>query len=161
MAKSSVQALINPALVVWAREALGLSSSEAAKRLKVPEARLETWERGEERPSLPQLRRVAALYRRPLAFFYLPQPPASKPTSPPDFRRREAAEAKSGPGLALEMRRARERRQIVLELAAELDEPIPTFDLTTDAGRPVGEIADAIRDWLGISLQDQFKWPDP
>ena len=39
---------------------------------------MRAWEkRGERRPTLGQLRKIAAMCRRPLALFYLPEPPRS------------------------------------------------------------------------------------
>ena len=58
----------------------------AADRLKIPADRLEAWEQGESRTSLPQVRRIAELYKRPLAVFYLPRPPAAEEPVH-DFRR--------------------------------------------------------------------------
>jgi transcriptional regulator with XRE-family HTH domain len=65
---SRIEARANPELLVWARETAGFSAGGAAERLKIPADRLEAWERGEARPSLPQLGRVAQLY---LLFSYL------------------------------------------------------------------------------------------
>jgi len=39
-----VKSTITPALVTWARETAGFTPAEAAKRLKVDEARLAAWE---------------------------------------------------------------------------------------------------------------------
>lgn len=58
---SRIEARANPELLVWARETAGFSVGVAADRLKIPADRLEAWERGEARPSLPQLRKVAQL----------------------------------------------------------------------------------------------------
>src|SRR5207245_4748090 len=48
--------------------------------------RSQAWEEGEAHPSMAQLRRMAAAYRRLLSDFYLPRPPEDDPL-PHDFRR--------------------------------------------------------------------------
>ena len=72
-----IKALINPALVTWARETAGFELAEAAKRLDIDEARLAAWEdpTSDDAPSVPQLRKLAALFKRPLAVFYLREAP--------------------------------------------------------------------------------------
>ncbi|SRR6266542_3279774 len=116
---SRIEARANPELLVWARETAGFSAGVAADRLKVPVDRLEAWERGEARPSLAQLRKVAQLYRRPLAAFYLPKPPAAEEPVH-DFRRMHGQVAgRSSPDLLLAIRRCRERREIVLDFYEE------------------------------------------
>lgn len=69
-----------------------LTVEEAAKRLGQPPDRLAAWEPGEERLSVAQLRDAARVYKRPLAVFYLPEPPRDfQPLR--DFRRLPDAEA--------------------------------------------------------------------
>src|ERR1700692_3551535 len=72
-----VKAIINPALVIWARETAGFTAAEAAKRLDIDEARLAAWEdpASDDAPSIPQLRKLAGLFKRPLAVFYLSEAP--------------------------------------------------------------------------------------
>src|SRR2546430_1284507 len=116
-----IEALANPALVVWARETAGFTRDAAAERLKITPGRLESWERGEARPSVPQLRRLAQLYKRPLAAFYLPRPPAAdEPVH--DFRRIHGQPVdRNSPELLLAIRRCRERREVALDLYEQLD----------------------------------------
>jgi transcriptional regulator with XRE-family HTH domain len=66
---------VRPALLLWAREKAGLQPEEAAAKLRIDADRLREWERGEERPSIAQLRKLGELYNRPLAVFFLPEPP--------------------------------------------------------------------------------------
>ncbi|PJN93187.1 hypothetical protein CNY89_22845, partial [Amaricoccus sp. HAR-UPW-R2A-40] len=71
------KATINPALLVWARKSAGYEPDVAAGKLGVDEERLLAWEAGDEPPSIPQLRNMAELYKRPLAVLYLPKPPTT------------------------------------------------------------------------------------
>jgi transcriptional regulator with XRE-family HTH domain len=69
------EAEITPSVLAWARRSIGLKTEDAARRLKVPKDKIEGWERGIGRPSIPQAEKLAALYKRPLAVFYMPAPP--------------------------------------------------------------------------------------
>jgi transcriptional regulator with XRE-family HTH domain len=81
-----VEALAKPSLLVWTRESAGLDIPSAAKKIGVKHERLTEWEQGERRPTIPQLRRLAHVYRRPIAVFYLPSPPPPI-HEPRDYRR--------------------------------------------------------------------------
>jgi transcriptional regulator with XRE-family HTH domain len=74
---TKVKAEINPALISWARDTAGFTVAEAAKKLGIEEERLVGWEQpaADDGPSIPQLRKLAALFKRPLAVFYLSEPP--------------------------------------------------------------------------------------
>src|SRR5437868_3692417 len=71
----SIQALVEPQVLEWARQTAGMSIDAAAKRLKISQDLLAQWESGAARPTLAKLRVVSRLYKRPLAVFYLPEPP--------------------------------------------------------------------------------------
>jgi Zn-dependent peptidase ImmA (M78 family)/DNA-binding XRE family transcriptional regulator len=75
VASGRLPALVTPALVRWARTTAGFDVATAAKRLKVAATAIEAWETGTKPPSLAQLRKMATLYKRPLAVFYLPESP--------------------------------------------------------------------------------------
>jgi len=112
----------------------GFTPAEAANRLKIDEARLAAWEdpADEDAPSIPQLRKIAAFFKRPLAVFYLEE-------APPRFavmrhlRRLPGVGARSySPAVQLEIRAANERRELALDLAADAGDvarfPHPLFD---------------------------------
>jgi hypothetical protein len=71
-------------------------------------------------PVIGQLRRIAAVYKRPLAVFFLSQPPRDFDALK-DFRRLpDQMLAAPSPELNLEIRRAHVRRETALELANSL-----------------------------------------
>jgi transcriptional regulator with XRE-family HTH domain len=104
-----VEALANPALLVWARESASLSEEAIAKKIGVKADRIRAWEAGQERPSVAQLRNFAAATKRPLAVFYLSQPPLTFDALH-DFRAGASAalSAAPTPSLAFEVRKAQE-----------------------------------------------------
>ncbi|MCP4250619.1 MAG: ImmA/IrrE family metallo-endopeptidase [bacterium] len=125
-----IEALANPDVIAWARRMAGLELEDAARKVQVKPDRLLSWERGHRRPSITQLRKLADIYRRSLATFYLEQAPPDD-ALPRDFRRfdPQAAEPLS-PELRLAIRDARARREAALELFDELEEEPPAFKLT-------------------------------
>ena len=78
---------VTPEVLIWARETAALTVGEAANRLGIREARLIAWESGQEPPPVSLVRDMARVYQRPLATFFLSEPPEGAPP-PPDFRLR-------------------------------------------------------------------------
>src|ERR1700730_17621267 len=127
-----VKKTINPALVTRARETAGFTLAEAAKHLRIDEGRLAAWEdpANEDAPSIPQLRKLANLFERPLAVFYLEETPPRFAVMR-DLRRLPGTGARSySPAVQLEIRTANERRELALELAAHLEQQLASIELT-------------------------------
>jgi Zn-dependent peptidase ImmA (M78 family) len=157
-----VKSTINPALLVWARETAGFTPLEAAKRLKIDEARLGAWEdpANEDAPSIPQLRKIAALFKRPLAVFYLEESPPRFAVMR-DLRRLPGTGARSySPAVQLEIRAANERRELALELAADLEQEVPTFTLGATMQEDPETVGARIRTTLGVTTDLQLHWRD-
>ena len=107
---------MNRDLLGWARRTSGLSVADAASGLGVSEATLERWESGDLAPTIKQLRKAAARYKRPLAVLLLSEPPLDfQPIK--DFRRIQAATSRDWSSrLRFEFRRAISQREVFLEL---------------------------------------------
>ena len=86
MASRSTEAVVEPAILSWARSTAGLSIEEAAHSLQTKPEKVLAWEKGEASPSMSQLRKMTTTYKRLLSDFYLPAPPEEEPL-PHDFRR--------------------------------------------------------------------------
>jgi Zn-dependent peptidase ImmA (M78 family) len=124
---ASIPAFVEPAVLRWARETAGLTTIAAARKINVPDGRVEQWEAGEARPTIAQLRKAATVYNRALGVFFLPAPPADFDTLR-DFRRHVGAETGEwSPGLHAEYRRAHRQRDNALELF-ELEDSEPPTD---------------------------------
>lgn len=154
-----VRAIINPALLVWARTTAGLSIEAAAKKLGVKPARLMEWEEeGRLQPTVTQLRKAANVYKRPLALFFLPQPPAT-PEPPHDFRRLPGQDpAHLSSELLLEMRRARRRRAVALELFGDLERPVRALPLRAALNDDPEVVGARGREWLEVTSAQQARW---
>jgi Zn-dependent peptidase ImmA (M78 family) len=157
----SQRAIIKPELLAWAREESGLSVEEAAKKIAVKPEYLLTCEQSEtSRLTVRQLRTLSNAYKRPLAFFYLPKPPP-KSVGLRDFRRpsQEPSEPES-PKLRHEIRRARYRRRIALELFDELGERPPAFTASAELTENTDTVASRLRELIGIDKAAQRNFRD-
>lgn len=150
----------NPALLVWARESAGLSIEAAAKKVDIISERLSAWESGHQRPTFAQLRKLAEIYKRPLASFYLQEPP-SRFQAMHDFRRvADYGGTPPSPELTLEIRKAHDRREWALGLFRDIEtEPPAVTEIVTLQDSPEDAAARA-RKLLGVSTRLQAGWRD-
>ncbi len=151
--KRGMKATINPALLLWARKSAGYEIAEAAHKLQIDEERVTAFEAGEDQPTIPQLRKMAETYNRPLAVFYLPEPPLTfRPMH--DFRRMpELGARRFSPGLTLEIRNAHQRRTLALEIFDDMGEKPAKFTLETRLASKVDDVGKMIREALGIDYK--------
>lgn len=155
-----VEALVDSELLIWARKSAHLTVPEAARKVGVKEERLQSWEAGETRPTIRQLRELGKAYKRPIAVFYLPEPPKDF-AALQDFRRFADMEAGFlSPKLQFETRRAQERREIALELYQDLDYEVPKPPPQVSLSDEPEALALNIRDNLKITRDKQLKFGD-
>jgi len=127
----SIPAPVEPSVLRWARESIDLTDVAASRKMDLPDGRVAEWESGDVVPSIAQLRKASEVYKRPLAVFFLPEPPVDFDTLR-DFRRLGGADVGAwSPALHDDFRRAHEQRDAVLELA-ELDDVEPPKDWRID-----------------------------
>jgi len=154
-----VEGLANPRLLVWAREAASLSQEAIANKIGVKLERIRAWEAGEEHPSIVQLRNFAAATKRPLAVFYLAEPPRTFDALH-DFRAGAAGVARPTmtPALAFEIRKAYDRRGWALELMGELQLLPTAFDVQVGLADDPEIAASKIRAAVGVRTELQSQW---
>ncbi len=147
-------------MLTWARERAGYKVEELAAKSGF--ADVEACERGESGPTYRQLEKIARILQLPVAAFFLPEPP-DWPSIEETFRTLGAEQiAEIPPRIRLLLYKARSfqigleelndgrnpaRRHIVRDLRLSVDDD------------PV-EAARQIRDYIGVSLEDQFAWPN-
>ena len=154
----TAEALVNPELLVWARESAGLSLEDAAKKAHIRPERLSEWETGSERPTIAQLRLLGRAYHRPIAVFYLSRAP-KKFQAMHDYRRLSGTIAAGASyELMLEIRRARDRREITIELLRDLNLEAPTFTFELSPSQSAEAAAANLRAYLGVKDDEQFSW---
>lgn len=152
-----LKAAITASVLEWARKSAGLTPGDAARKVSsktTPETIL-AWEAGDDQPTIPQLRKLAQAYRRPLSVFFLPNPPKDfQPMH--DFRRLPGEVANTySPALMRELRLATERRELALELFEDLDEVPQKFTLTASLDGEPERIGAVIREALGVTIAEQ------
>jgi Zn-dependent peptidase ImmA (M78 family) len=149
---NSIPALVEPSVLRWARETIGLDPVAASRKLDLPDHRVGEWEAGQTQPTIAQLRKGAKLYKRSLGVFFLSAPPQGFDTLR-DFRRHEGAAAGPwSPGLHADYRRAHLQREYVLELSEIDDVPAPTAWRLSPLPKPDDVMAEAARArLLGLS----------
>lgn len=154
---ATTKALAKPALLEWTRKRAKVRAEDAAKAANVDVDRLKAWERGDDAPTVSQLRLLAAKYHFPLAVFYLPEPPADfAPLR--DFRKLpDAADEAITSNLALHIRGAYERRELALELHDELRTQPQAFSVRATIADDPEKVGQAIRDFLGVDHASQTK----
>lgn len=149
---------ITPALVTWARERAGYSLEEAQAEFR----KIAEWEGGDLSPTYPQLEKLADKFKVPVAVFFFPEPPDLPPIGESFRTLGSELFQEIPPKIRLLLRKAR-AYQIGLE---ELNngrnpaERLITRDLRFDLEMPIEEIAAAVREYLGISIEQQFSWRD-
>lgn len=152
---------IQPKVIRWARQTIGLSIAEVALRLKRPEEEIEAWEMGEASPSYPQLEKLAyQIYKRPLAVFFLPEPP-EEATPEREFRTLPQTDLQTlSPDTYLRIRQAHAFQLALKELFDERNPSARCVWRNVSLSRVPSMIeqATAIRNYLGISLEAQANW---
>lgn len=154
---------IQPAVMQWARESIGLTVEDVAERLAKRPDDISNWESGADAPTYVQLERLAyEVYKRPIAVFFLPEPPQEhRPQS--EFRTLPAFDLNNlASDTFLHIRKAHAYQIALAEL----------FDGKNPAERKIWQVcpldlrhspanaAVAIRRGLGITVEAQAKWGD-
>jgi Zn-dependent peptidase ImmA (M78 family)/transcriptional regulator with XRE-family HTH domain len=155
----SIPALVKPALLIWARERSGLTLEQAAAKLQIDVVILRQWESGEERLTIAQVRRLGEVYKRPLAVFFLPEPPTDFDAQR-EFRRLPGITPQNeSPEMRLALRTALFRREAARELYEQLGDQIPSFGAKADPSENAEAVGARIRQLLGLSWDAQLAWP--
>lgn len=155
----NIPALVKPELLVWARQSAGFPSLDGvAEMVGVDALTLQEWERGHELPSIGQLRKLGEIYHRPIAVFFLAEPPRHFDAQR-EFRRLPGtSSANASPALLLALRWAFFRREAAIELhrltgqtPSQSNEMLhPSMD-REEGGR-------RLRELLGVSWRVQTGW---
>ncbi len=149
---------ITPNIVTWARERAGFKLDDAKKDFP----KIAKWESGSAEPTYRQLARLADKFKVPIAVFFFPEPPKLPPLEE-TFRTLGSAQFDEiPPKIRLLLHKARAFQMGLDELNQGRNpaERLITRDLSFQPTEPVESIATQVRDYLGISLEEQFDWND-
>jgi len=154
---------LNPHILIWAREAAGLSVDEAAHALgfkntqeRTAAERLQAMELGTEEPSRSVLLNMSRVYHRSLLVFYLSEPPRTGDRGQ-DFRRAPGANpTEYDPTLDALIRDIRGRQGIIKDLLEQADPKGVDYVSSVTMDVPPVELARRITARIGLSL-DEFR----
>lgn len=147
---------VTPEVVTWARERAGFSVDAAAADFR----KIAQWEAGEAFPSYPQLEKMAEKFKVPVAVFFFPAPPDLPPIEE-TFRTLGPDQiAEIPPRIRLLLRKARTFQMGLEELHGGRNpaERLITRDLAFRPTDQVKEIAAQVRNYLGVTMEQQFGW---
>ena len=156
------KAVVEPVVLKWLRTSSGLTVEETARKLNTKSDNLTAWEAGEAQPSMSQLRRLAKAFKRPISYFYLPQP-IEEPSIPHDFRRLpDAGDRRYSSALLHEIRMANRRRTFARDLASDLGTPLARFDGhgTVSVEEDPEAVAQRMRQMVRVETDHQKTWGD-
>lgn len=155
-----LEAIVVPKVLIWARESVGMDIETVARKLKESVEKLSEWESGVKKPTLIQAEKLAKIYKRPLAVFFLPTPP-KEPPLPMDFRTLPLDQRKPfSVKTRLAIRRAHRLQSLAIELAETLNRDVVSKIGKIDLSEDPEIVATGVRKQLGIEIQIQFDWKD-
>lgn len=144
MPKKSITVEVNPNILKWAIGSSGWNEQEISKKLKLSPNIFDSWLKGETNPTLKQLEDLAKTVKRPLAVFFLSEPPKEKPL-PKDYRMLPEKEGKFDKKTILAIRRARRLQKVSKELSENLNASLVRATPTIKLSENPKEIAEKYR----------------
>ena len=153
---------VQPSVIRWARESMGMSVEDVAHKLKRSSEEVMAWEAEDgTSPTYAQLESLAyKIFKRPLGIFFLPAPPDEIPPTR-EFRTLPDADLQAlHADTYIQVRKAH-AYQITLKEVFEGKNPSVrqiSREAPLDMQRSIEAQALAVRKTLGISLEDQLGW---
>lgn len=147
---------ITPAVVKWARERAGYSMDDALRHFK----KIAAWEAGEALPTYVQVEQMADRFKIPVAVFFFPKPPAVPPLEQ-SFRTLTAADFAAIPRTVRLFLRRGQAMQLNLAELNDSKNPagrVISRDLKPSPNTSLDKIAAQVRDYLGVSIDEQASW---
>jgi len=155
----SVTIPVNSSILVWARAELNLSVEEVASRMKQEVSVIESWEEGSSSPTYFQLEKLAyEIYKVPLAVFFFSEPPESSKAKISFRTTPDVVYDMISPNVLKIFREA----EVMIENLYELNEGRARSNqkrLLEDINvSDVASTARALRQYLGVSIDEQKSW---
>lgn len=159
----SPSALATPEVLRWARLSMNLPVEEVARRMKKQPSDIEAWERGETSPTYVQLETLAySIYKRPIALFFFPDAPEEEDLAG-SFRTLPEGEVNNlPPRIHYLLRKAKSYQICLSELYGIESWPrgAGITHLRSDSGGSAHIMAETVRSYLGIRIEEQLAWED-
>ncbi|MBW8016023.1 MAG: ImmA/IrrE family metallo-endopeptidase [Planctomycetes bacterium] len=149
-----IRANITPDVMEWARKSCGYCLDDAASKIGRSVEEVSAWESGELQPTIPQARKASEVYKRPLAVFFLPEPPEDFQTLR-DFRRLPSDySSEFSPHLNFLVRQTQDRQQWLRDYLRFEEMPQLGFIGSANLTDNVLKLAKTIRTMLGVTVDD-------
>ncbi|WP_428000145.1 helix-turn-helix domain-containing protein [Acidovorax sp.] len=145
---------VQPALFTWARQRARLDMAALAARFP----HLAQWETGEVQPTLRQLEQFAQATHAPVGYFFLPAPP-QEAVPIPDFRTMGQGVPRLSADLLDVIYTCLNRQAWYRDEAMVNGETPLSFIGSTTLATPPAEVAEAIRQKLGFSVEARRECP--
>ncbi len=152
-----VRAAITPEVIKWARERSHLTLELVAKKMSLSKEKISQWEFGYAQPTIKQLRKLANVYKRPIAIFYLPEPPTGFDVLH-DYRKIDPSLLAESPALGLEVRQVYFQREIAMSLYEEDGDNFSKHRFKFSTTSNPESVAGKIREILGVTIEAQLNW---
>lgn len=147
----SDKAIVTPDVLRWARKTAKMTLEKAASSIGCSPDRLQSWEDGDDQPTIKQAQKLAHVYHRPFALLFLPEPPKDfKPLQ--DFRSNKQGEFSTA--LTFMMREVQEKQSWVRTTFEENEERPLDFVGKFNRRTSPETVANDIRETLGIHSFD-------
>jgi Zn-dependent peptidase ImmA (M78 family) len=147
---------VEPAVLQWAIGTSGWTHTDLIKKLKINHTTYQQWLSGRRNPSLRQLEVLSKTVKRPLAAFFLSQPP-TEPPLPTDYRQLPEKEGKFDKTTILAIRRARRLQHISSDLAENLNIPLRSVVTFTTQSEDQKKLAEHYRNDFVFTDETQKK----
>lgn len=148
---------VNPKVIAWAIASSGWKIDELGDKLGIESSVVKSWISGSSSPSLKHLESLSTLLKRPLAVFFLSEPPKDPPL-PKDYRVSPEKKGEFDKETLLAVRKARRLQRASRELlesqGSRLEPEVNLVSLTSDPG----ECAAYYRNELGLTDTLQSEW---
>lgn len=151
---------ITPKVLTWARERAGYKVDDLAAKSGFAE--VAACERGQSKPTYRQLEKIAEILQLPVAIFFFPEPPDWSPIEE-TFRTLGSEQFDEiPPVIRLLLHKARAFQLGLSELndGSNPAARLITRDFRLRDDESLEEASARIRDFIGVSLADQFGWRD-
>jgi len=150
---------INPQILKWARERSGYTVAAMATALKKDVSIINDWESGERAMTYVHLETLADKYKRPLAIFFLPEPP-DEPNIAENLALRSSDADESKPRLYMLLRQAYARQLSLMELNLGNNPSAEKIfrELQESPTDSATRLAQQTRLYLNISIDTQAGW---
>ncbi len=152
-------ALINPAMLRWARGRVGLDVNEAAQAAGVKPEQFQRWEEGDAQPTFRQAQLVANALHAPFGYLFLPEAPADESVLPDLRTVGGAPTGRPSVNLVETVQHAMQRQAWFVEyLQEQAAQPLP-FVGRFNTNSSVERVAQDIRAVLGVDVEEgQRNW---